>query len=1022
MARMRILNTSEQHIFDSPPLFNSVERKRFFSLPLTLNEAMNTLTTPTNKVCFLASAGYFKARHRFFARQFHQADIEFIAKQIGVNPDDVQPNTYNKVTYRRHQSLILNYFGFSSFDALVMAFTKTEISLMVRVQFRPKLILLEIVQVLTRKKIALPSYNMLATLIVDAVNQYQQALNQTIKSNLNKEQQAQLDALLAKVAGSGSDDKWRYQITLLKKSSQSMRPKKIKENVTDLNDLLTLYMQFKPVIIQLGLSYECLHYYANSVIKSRIHQVSRREEDSRYLHLLAFIVYKTLKLQDLLINTMLLAVQATINATTKEHQELYYDERDAREQSVNHLVDGLQKGFLGTIATIKIIIANIELTADQKVAEIAATVNRPESKKAAVKQQLNDFKSDMKTIQQGTDYYDLLEKRSIKLQNRVADILRQTIFDSNCGKPLLLNAILHYQKKSGDIDKSAPITFLTPDQSLLIFDKDGKFRVSLYKALLYLAVADAIRSGVLNLVHSEKYRSLDDYMIPKSDWNEHHDEYLQRAQLNEYADCKTTLKQLEQVVASRYKETNDNFVAGSNSYLTFRDNGTFHVSTPKLEETDSLPLSGIFPDRKYIPLLEALATVDNATDLVEEFEHWQMKYQHPKPAKKVFFAGIMAYGCDICHRKLAQISKQINETELDNTINWYFSLDNIRATNDRVLQYMDRMEAPNIYRNQTDLLHTSSDGQKFGVSVDSLNANYSFKYLGKDKGVSVMSFIDMRQMMWYSNVVSSAEREAAYVIDGLMYNDVIKSDIHSTDTHGFSEVIFAVLFLLGFIFAPRIKGLGRQKLYAFINQKISEQETQGGFKPHQYIKEDVIEPQWDEILRFVATIKLKVTTASQLFRRLNSYSKQHPLYKALKEFGKIPKTLFILRYVDDLQFRQSIEKQLNKVEGSHKLAKAISLGNDHAFLQGEKEEQEVAEGCRRLIKNALMCWNYLYLTKEIKEETDETRKGELIEVIQNDSVMRWSHFNLGGEYDFSDEKMVDSVGLDVPKKRPIKSS
>ena len=129
-----------------------------------------------------------------------------------------------------------------------------------------------------------------------------------------------------------------------------------------------------------------------------------------------------------------------------------------------------------------------------------------------------------------------------------------------------------------------------------------------------------------------------------------------------------------------------------------------------------------------------------------------------------------------------------------------------------------------------------------------------------------------------------------------------------------------------------------------------------------------------------------------------------------------------MRYVDDLQFRQSIEKQLNKVEGSHKLAKAISLGNDHAFLQGEKEEQEIAEGCRRLIKNALMCWNYLYLTKEINAETDDERKGELIEVIRNDSVMRWSHFNLGGEYDFSDEKMVDSVGLDAPKKRPIKSS
>lgn len=66
--------------------------------------------------------------------------------------------------------------------------------------------------------------------------------------------------------------------------------------------------------------------------------------------------------------------------------------------------------------------------------------------------------------------------------------------------------------------------------------------------------------------------------------------------------------------------------------------------------------------------------------------------------------------------------------------------------------------------------------------------------------------------------------------------------------------------------------------------------------------------------------------------------------------------------------------------------------NDHAFSQGEKEDQDIAEGCRRLIKNTLIGWNYLYLTKE------------LMEAIRNDSVMRWSHFNLQGEYDFSDEK------------------
>ena len=70
------------------------------------------------------------------------------------------------------------------------------------------------------------------------------------------------------------------------------------------------------------------------------------------------------------------------------------------------------------------------------------------------------------------------------------------------------------------------------------------------------------------------------------------------------------------------------------------------------------------------------------------------------------------------------------------------------------------------------------------------------------------------------------------------------------------------------------------------------------------------------ILRFVATIKLKQTTASQLFKRLNSYSNQHPLYQALKEFGRIIKTLFILRYIDDVKLRRSIEKQLNKLPRS----------------------------------------------------------------------------------------------------------
>jgi len=46
MARMKIFNTLEEEAFESPPVFNSAERKRFFSLSLMLEDSMANLRTP----------------------------------------------------------------------------------------------------------------------------------------------------------------------------------------------------------------------------------------------------------------------------------------------------------------------------------------------------------------------------------------------------------------------------------------------------------------------------------------------------------------------------------------------------------------------------------------------------------------------------------------------------------------------------------------------------------------------------------------------------------------------------------------------------------------------------------------------------------------------------------------------------------------------------------------------------------------------------------------------------------------
>jgi len=169
------------------------------------------LAHPTNRVRFLLAAGYFKARHKFFNRQYHAADIGFVTAQLGVSAEDVNVAEHHKETYARHQRLILDYFGYGPFDEVAKTRIAEEIARLVAVQVRPRMVLLEAIDVLTRKKIEIPTYNLLANLIVAAMDQRQQALSDIIDSSLTESQREKLDALLAKAPVDGEEDGWRYR-------------------------------------------------------------------------------------------------------------------------------------------------------------------------------------------------------------------------------------------------------------------------------------------------------------------------------------------------------------------------------------------------------------------------------------------------------------------------------------------------------------------------------------------------------------------------------------------------------------------------------------------------------------------------------------------------------------------------------------------------------------------------------------------------------------------------------------------
>ncbi len=1010
MPRMKILSDTEQMLFDHPPQLSGIERRRVFELPAAVWSAANDIQSVSAKIGFLVGAGYFRSARRFFlAPDFHDRDIAYVAVRLGIDASGFDHAAYSARTRQRHRLQILELAGFRPFDEGAAQLLETELETMARSHSGSARIFWRAVDWLVSRRTEIPTSFRLTEAVSRAVQQRARAIAKLIAGAMTGEVRLLLDNLFQRDDDAATQSPFR--LTLLKRLSQSTRPTKIRERLVDLGVLKELHDKVAPVLSVLDLGSEGIRYFAGSVARMRTTDLRRRADEDIHVHLVAFIAHQYYRLHDNLVDVLLTSVQTFENATLREHRDWCFDERKRHEHATESLLDDLDASVFQILRQIREAVADELLSDQEKVTRIGLLV-RPEQ---AVEAKSQELRASLANDAADDHYFDILESRSVRLQNQVSGILKAITFQATPNIADLEAAITRFVTTDGVPGHTAPAAFLAADERAAVW-KDGRFRVSLYKVLLFRHVAGAIKSGSLNLEQSHKRRPLESYLIDRTRWRAERERLLDRAGMTGFADPAPVLAELDIALQARFEDTNRVIAAEENPHFKMLTGKAFRVSTPKQDEEESEPLRHFFPERHYVPLTEILATVNLHTGFAMELRHLRQTHVR-KVSEKLLLAGIIGLGCAIGSAKMAQISTSLSAAELDGAINWRFSLENLQAANDRITSFMAAMELPNIYRRSENEIHTASDGQKFEVRTDSLNANHSFKYFGKGQGISAYTFVDERNLFWHSLVFSAADRESAYVIDGLMRNDVVKSDIHSTDTHGFSEAIFAVTHLLGISFAPRIKNLKKQNLYMFRARRGADRAT-WAIKPEQYVDPDSIITDWDDVLRLVATIKLKESTASDIFRRLNSYSRQHSLYAALKAFGRIIKSMFILRYIDDVELRMAIENLLNRIELGNRFTRAIAVGNPREFSAGDKEEQEIGETCNRLIKNAIVCWNYLLLEHRLNQASTDELRAEIRAAVANHSVISWGHINLLGEYDFSDEKLRDSVGIPPPKTIP----
>ena len=292
----------------------------------------------------------------------------------------------------------------------------------------------------------------------------------------------------------------------------------------------------------------------------------------------------------------------------------------------------------------------------------------------------------------------------------------------------------------------------------------------------------------------------------------------------------------------------------------------------------------------------------------------------------------------------------------------------------------------------------SADGLRFVVPVRTISAGWNRKYFGAQRGVTYYNFTSDQFTGFHGIVIPGTLRDSLFILSGLLEQQTrLEPQEIMADTHGSSDVIFGLFGLLGYRFSPRLADLGDQRFWRV--EKDADYGVLNDFSRH-VVNLRLIAEQWEDMLRLAGSLKLGTVKATAVMRTLQRGGSLSGLGRAVAELGRIEKTLYLLKYVQDETYRRRILVQLNRGEGRHSVARAVFHGRKGELRQRYREGMEDQLGALGLVVNAVVLWNTRYMQAAL----DDLKRGGA--KVRNEDVARLSpllyeHVNMLGRYDFT---------------------
>jgi TnpA family transposase len=347
---------------------------------------------------------------------------------------------------------------------------------------------------------------------------------------------------------------------------------------------------------------------------------------------------------------------------------------------------------------------------------------------------------------------------------------------------------------------------------------------------------------------------------------------------------------------------------------------------------------------------------------------------------------------------MAKISDRVHKM-LQRTEANYLTVETLREINSCIVNSTASLPFYVAYKNEFDHLRASIDGQKFELRFRNILARHSPKYFGMQPGISLMTLV-AGHLPINSKVISANEHESHHIYD-LLFNQMtdMDLDIISTDQHGINAFNFAIMNSYGYQFAPRYAKF--KKHFESHFQLKCDSQLSSSIDLKKKINWDLILDEWESIVQILASLEQKNTTQEYLVKRLCAYKKHNKTIKALAEYDRVYRLMYLLDYVDDESLRRHVQGSLCNGEAFHQMQRSIASANGSDKIRGfDEKDLMVWNESAKLIANSVIYYNTAILSR-LLEYYKATGYQEGVNRLMTVSPISWTHINFSGRFMFA---------------------